>query len=65
MPSTKEIDRELCEKLFDLLLIKRELSDIMPDTKIKALERAVRRVRSAMTKEQIAWVEEQVSAEEV
>ena len=61
MPSTKEIDRELCERLYDLLLIKREMSD----TKVKSLERAIRRVRSAMTKEQIAWVEEQVAAEEI
>ena len=61
MPSTKEIDRELCERLYDLLLIKREMSDV----KIKSLERAISRVRSAMTKEQIAWVEEQVAADDI
>ena len=61
MPSPKEIDRELCERLYDLLLIKREMSD----TKIKSQERAIRRVQSAMTQEQIAWVEEQVAAEDI
>ena len=61
MTSTREIDRELCERLYDLLLVKQEMP---PGIKNKALERAIRRVRSAMTKEQIAWVEE-VAAEDV
>ena len=58
MPSTREIDRELSERLYDLLLIKREMP---PGTVNKALDRAISRVRSAMTKEQIAWVEEEVA----
>ena len=57
MPNTKELDRELMERLYDLLLIK---NAVPADLKILELERAIKRAKASMSKEQIAWVEELV-----
>jgi len=58
MPNTKELDRELMERLYDLLVIKRA----NPDTTVNELERAICRAKAPMTEEQIAWVEKLASA---
>ena len=58
MPNIKEMDRELMERLYDLLLIK---NAVPADLKIIELERAIKRAKTSMTKEQIAWVEELVN----
>ena len=60
MPTNKEIDKKATERLFDLLLIKREL----PDVKVKALDSAIIRAKLVMTSAQIAWVESLVAEEE-
>ena len=62
MPSTREVDRELCERLYDLLTVKR---DQPPGTKNPSLDRAIKRVRAAMTKELIAWVEAEIATDDV
>ena len=53
MPNTKELDKELVDRLLVLMVIKA----LNPDTKIKGLEREIIRAKGPMTTEQIAWVE--------
>ena len=55
MPSEKELNKELMERLYDLLVVKNSLPKglILPE-----LNKAIRRASAAMTKEQIKWVEE-------
>ena len=53
MPNEKELNRELVERLFDLL----ELKLLNQGNTVKGLDRAIRRAKATMTKEQIAWVE--------
>ena len=60
MPNTKELDRELMERLYDLLLIK---NAVPANLKIIELDRAIKRAKASMSKEQIAWVEELVKEE--
>ena len=57
MPNTRELDRELTERLYDLLKIKNANSGM----KNSALEDAIKRAKASMTKEQIAWVEALIS----
>ena len=57
MLNTKEIDRELVERLYDLLIIKAANAGI----KVKELDRAITRAKAPMTEEQIAWVEKLVA----
>ena len=59
MPNSKELDKELVERLFDLL----EIKELNKGQEVKGLDRAIRRARAAMTKEQIAWVEAQLKSE--
>jgi len=51
MPSIAEINKESCEKLYDLLSIKKNP---------KKLDEIIARTKASMTKEAIAWVEQQV-----
>jgi len=51
MATPKEIDRELTERLFELLAIQKYPNE---------LKMAIGRIKSSLSKEQIAWVEEQV-----
>ena len=60
MPNVKELDRELMERLYDLLIIKNALP---ADLKIIELEQAIKRAKASMSKEQIAWVAELVNDE--
>ena len=56
MPNT-ELDRELIERLFDLMVLK-----IMNEgTKVKGLESAIIRAKAPMSAEQIAWVDQLVA----
>ena len=57
MPNTKELDKELAERLFDLLKIKKANGKV---TNI-ALDDAISRAMAAMSEEQIAWVEKLVN----
>jgi len=52
----KEIDRELADRLYELLMIKK----INPEISVKGLDNAIGRVKAAMSKENIAWIEQQV-----
>ena len=54
MPSEKE----LIERLYDLLIIKNSLPEGLTLTE---LNKAIRRASAAMSKEQISWVEELAS----
>ena len=60
MATNKEIDKDSADRLFDLLIIEK----LNKGFKVKGLDRSIRRVKAAMTKESIAWVEQQVAAEE-
>lgn len=53
MPTPKEIDRELVERLYDLLVIKKA----NPGITVNELDKAIRRAKAPMTADQIAWVE--------
>ena len=55
MPTTKELDKDLIERLYDLLVIRNSLPEGL---KLVELNKAIRRASAPMTKEQIAWVEE-------
>ena len=57
MPNTKELDRELVERLYDLLVIKAANAGV----KVKELDNAVIRAKAPMSEEQIAWVEKLVA----
>ena len=57
MPTPKEIDKELTERLFDLLKIKKANGE----TENEALDDVISRAMAAMTEEQIAWVEKLVN----
>lgn len=56
MATPKEIDRELTERLYELLMLKKS----NPGYDIKGLDGAIGRVQASMTKESIAWVKQQV-----
>jgi hypothetical protein len=49
----EEIDKEQADRLFELLLIKKEAGD----TKITRLDEAIKRAKASMTNEAISWVE--------
>ena len=53
MPNSKEIDKEMIDRLLELMLLKA----LNPNTKIKGLDRAIIRAKGPMSTEQIAWVE--------
>ena len=53
MATPKEIDKELMERLYDLLLIEKA----NPGSVVNELDKAISRAKAPMTKEQIAWVE--------
>ena len=52
MATPKEIDRELTDRLYELLVIEKYPNE---------LKKAIGRIMSSLTKEQIAWVEQQVA----
>lgn len=56
MATPKEIDRELADRLYELLEIKKN----NPGLNIVGLDSAIGRVKASMTKEAIAWVEQQL-----
>ena len=53
MPNTKELDRELIERLHDLLIIKAANKGTIN----KELDKAITRAKAPMSAEQIAWIE--------
>jgi len=55
MATTKEIDRELADRLYDLLMIK-----ALNAQHVKWLDSAIARTKTGMSKEAISWVEQQV-----
>ena len=61
MPNVLEMQVIMRERLFDLLLLKR----LNSGTNIKGLDQQIRRAKSGMTKEDIAYVESLVSEETV
>ena len=56
MATNLEIEKEQMEKLFDLLMIKKENSGI----KVNKLGESINRTKAGMKKENIAWVEKMV-----
>jgi len=58
MANLLEIQKEQAEKLYDLLMIKRENNGHVN----KKLDEAIARTRAAMSKEAIAWVEQEVNS---
>jgi hypothetical protein len=56
MATTQEINKESAEKLYDLLMIKKANENIV----VKQLNSIIARTKSSMSKEAIAWVEQQV-----
>jgi len=52
MASVVEINKESAEKLYDLLSIKKDE---------KKLDEVIARTKASMTKEAIAWVEQQIA----
>ena len=60
MATNLEIEKEQMEKLYDLLMIKKENEGI----KIKRLSDTIARTKAGMKKENIAWVEQMTSEQE-
>ena len=56
----REIDRDSCDRLFDLLSIEKANEG----SKVKKLSETINRAKASMTKEQIAWVEKLVNEQE-
>ena len=56
MATPKEIDRELTDRLFELLSIKKANQGVVN----QKLDDAINRTKASMTKEAIAWVEQHV-----
>jgi len=59
MDTPKEIDRDLVDRLYELLMIEKANKG----TTVLRLEDAISRAKAPMTKEQIAWVEHLVNAQ--
>ena len=57
MATNLEIEKEQMEKLYDLLMIKKENQGMQ----IKRLDDCIARTKAGMKKENIAWVEQMVS----
>jgi len=57
MDSIVEINKESAEKLYDLLMIKKDNSG----NKNKRLDETIARTKASMSKEAIAWVESQIA----
>ena len=57
MPTEKELNKELIERLYDLL----EIRNLNQNLDVKGLDRAIRRAKAPMSEEQIAWVEKLVN----
>jgi len=60
MATILEMQKELSERLYDLLMIKKANGDY----ENKRLTDTIARTKAAMTKEAIAWVEQQVASNE-
>jgi len=58
MSTNLEIQEKTNERLYDLLMIKKDNGDFVN----KRLDDAIARTKAAMTKEAIAWVEQQAGA---
>jgi len=58
MANAMEINKELTEKLYDFLMIKRENKG----HENKYLNEIIAKTKASMSKEQIAWVEQQVNS---
>ena len=57
MATPKAIDKEQADRLYELLLIKKDNKRV----KNKSLSMAIGRAKATMTKEAIAWVEKHVT----
>ena len=57
MATPKEVDRDHADRLYELLLVKKDNKD----TENKTLDMAIGRAKATMTKEAIAWVKKQVA----
>ena len=57
MATNLEIEKEQMEKLYDLLMIKKENQGLQ----IKRLDDAIARTKSGMKKENVAWVEQTIA----
>ena len=57
MATPKELDKELMERLYDLLVIEKA----NPGITVNELAKAISRAKAPMTEEQIAWVEKLVN----
>ena len=60
MATPREIDKEMADRLYELLLMKK----LNPELKIRGLSSAIGRAKASMSKESIAWVEQQVAESE-
>ena len=58
MATNKEIEKEQMEKLYDLLMIKKDNAGL----NIKRLDDSIARTKAGMDKENIAWVEQMVNS---
>ena len=56
MPNSKKLDKEMVDRLLELM----EIKALNPGVKIKGLDRAIVRAKGPMSEEQIAWVEKLV-----
>jgi hypothetical protein len=56
----KEIDKESADRLYDLLMIKKANAGY----DVKGLKNSIGRCQASMSKEAIAWVEQQVANSE-
>ena len=60
MPSEKELNKQMIDRLMELLVLKLAFEANNPGKEFKELDRAIIKAKAPMTEEQIAWVEKLV-----
>jgi hypothetical protein len=60
MPSEKELNKQMIDRLLELMVLKIAYDEKNPGNEFKELERAIIKAKAPMSEEQIAWVEKLV-----
>ena len=60
MPSEKELDKQMIDRLMELMAIRADYEKAHPGHSLVELDRAIKKAKAPMTEEQIALVEKLV-----
>ena len=61
MPSEKELNKQMIDRLMELMAIRADYEKSHPGSSLVELERAIKKAKAPMTEEQIALVEKLLS----